>query len=102
MARDRHPHFSGKLRACVAFARFAADNGLDPFDAAHLCHLARKAFTAGERNCNLGTDASDAAEQRAGNAFEEKAKAHGFKVQWPGLWPMLLKDGRSVYLPEGI
>jgi hypothetical protein len=98
VSKSKGPRLSGQLRAMVSFARFAQEHKLDPVDLAELLALARKAFNAGERACS--SSGHDAAERRTGEAFEAKAKALGFGVQWPGLWPTLLKGNHNVYLPE--
>lgn len=49
-----------------------------------------------EHYCN-----GDATEQQANAAidrFEKKAKALGFSVDWPGLYPVLYKDGQEIYM----
>jgi hypothetical protein len=95
--RKRHT-LPNDLAKAVQLARFAAEYKIDPADVAQLVVLARKAFNAGERSCNSGTEAAQRAYDRATDAFEELAGSLGFKVQWPGLWPTLrTQDGRSVY-----
>jgi len=84
----------------VSFARFANEHNLHPGDLADLLALARRAFNAGERYCNTGSERDGNAEQKTGKDFERKAKLMGFGVQWPGLWPTLTKGKRHIYLPE--
>lgn len=83
------------LQSCVAFARWVEEQRVSYLDLRDLLQLAKKAFSAGERECNTGKSADP---QR--RAFEVKAKSMGFGVQWPGLCPTLKKDGRDIYLPE--
>jgi hypothetical protein len=84
----------------VTLAQFASEQGVSVRDAAELVTLAERAFKAGERDCNEGSEASDKSYERAHARFRERAEALGFGVQWSGLWPTLLKDGREVYLPS--
>lgn len=93
---------SDKMARLIGFARWCARHGVEPFDAAELVALAQKAKRAGENHCNLGDRNGgkyERANDRAQERFEEKAKAMGFGVQWPGLWPTLQRDGQNVYLP---
>jgi hypothetical protein len=88
----------------IDFARFCVKHGIEAYDVAELVTLAERAFKAGERLCNSGSDRDNKASERTGEAFEAKAKALGFEVTWPGLWPQLMKadaDGvmLAVYLP---
>ncbi len=83
----------------VRFAVWCQEHGVRPADGGQLLALARRAFKAGERNCNDGTAASLAAEQMTGEAFRLKAEELGFCTEWSGLWPTLRKDGRWIHLP---
>ena len=83
------------LEYATRFARFCLDTGLAPADAADLLVLADRAFKAGERECNVPNTSAD----RQRKAFEERANVYGLRVQWPGLWPSVVKRGRTVYLP---
>ncbi len=88
------------MESCCTFANFAIEQGLLPYDLAELILLARRAFKAGEKNCNEGSETSSLAEDRSGKAFIEKAASLGFGTMWPGLWPTLLKDGKQIHLPS--
>lgn len=90
---------SDKAMKFVDFARFCVNQGIEAYDVAKLVTLAERAFKAGERYCNSGSDRDSKAEQRAGERFEEFALSLGFEVTWPGLWPRLVKNGQDVYLP---
>jgi len=85
---------SKRLTDCVAFARFATEHDVTPHGLAELLTLAARAFSAGERECNTDKPADPARER-----FEKAAAALGFGVEWNGLAPTLMRDGRSVYLP---
>lgn len=85
---------TNKFRQCVSFARFAQREGIEPMDLAELLTLAGRAFRAGERECNTGQTA-----EPARRAFCVKAEAMGYGVRWPGLCPLLTKDGREIHLP---
>ena len=45
-------------------------------------------------------DAKEAAAEKACNKFDTYAGKLGFDTMWPGLWPVLQRDGRDFYLPE--
>ena len=95
---------SRKVMKYVDFARFSINHGIEAWDLAELITLAERAFKAGERYCNSGSERDSRANEVAGERFEIKAKALGYKASWPGLWPHLSKvdaDGveRDVYLP---
>lgn len=79
------------LALCVRFARFCAEYAVEPADLAELIVLARKAFSAGERECNTGKSADGARDR-----FEEKAAALGFSTNWTGLYPAMVKNGSWV------
>jgi hypothetical protein len=83
----------------VQVANFAAEHGMSGRDVVELVTLAERAFSAGVRDCNEGSDASDRASEKAGSAFNEAAREAGFDVEWPGLWPTLRKAGEWVHLP---
>jgi hypothetical protein len=95
---------SDKAMKFVDFSRFCVNQGIESYEGAELVTLAERAFKAGERYCNSGSERDSRANETAGERFEIKAKALGFTVSWPGLWPRLEKveaDGvkRDVYLP---
>lgn len=74
---------SGKLRSCVTFAYWCTRFGMDPHDAGQLLDRVRKAFAAGERECNTG-ESADAERE----AVEEYARTMGLTTTWPGLGPV--------------
>ena len=86
------------LAQCVTFAKWCAREKKDPSEIAQLISLARKAKAAGEKHCNFGTDKTNAAELKAAYKFELLAKKLGYRVHWPGLWPVLHNArGDSTY-----
>jgi hypothetical protein len=89
-------HLTKEMMGKVCFANFCIENGIKPRDAAELVSLAKRAFKVGERVANGEANS----EHPAFAAFEIRAKELGFEVSWPGLWPVLMKNGKDVYLPE--
>jgi hypothetical protein len=84
----------------TAIARFASEAGISVKDACELHRLSVRAFKAGERNCNTGSDATSKAYNRATDKVKTEADKHGIQVQWPGLWPVfILPNGRQEMLP---
>ena len=84
------------LSDAVHFASWCQNERQEPAAVARLIVLARRAFNAGEVHCNTG-------ERRrydnATAAFEKAAAEMGYRVEWPGLWPTLYRDGSEVHLP---
>lgn len=91
---------SKRMMGCVQFARFAVNHSVDPMELAELLTLADRAFKAGERDCNEGSDKSGRAYETAHKRFGVKARELGFEVSWPGLWPQLRRDGHDICLPD--
>lgn len=83
----------------IAFARFCIEHNVSPADAAELGRLANRAFKAGERHCNDGTEKSHKLELSRAAEFKAAAAKLGFETEWYGLWPTLRKDGRDVGIP---
>lgn len=83
----------------LRFALWCQRLAIPPADGAQLVALARRAFHAGERAVNYGTQRNKAAELRTAAALEEKARALGFAVAWPGLWPELTRGGAWIEIP---
>ncbi len=97
------------LSDAVVLCRFCERQGLDCADVARLIVLARRAFHAGERWCNEGTNATQDRRNKAHDALERMAATMGFGITWGGLWPTLTKpapEGNGVpgpiyvYLPD--
>ncbi len=87
------------LSDAVSLCRFCQREQLDCADVARLIVLARRAFHAGERWCNEGTDATNKRRNNAHEQFERMALALGYGTGWAGLWPTLTKpapEGNSV------
>jgi hypothetical protein len=89
---------SKRLENAVIFAHWCQNNSLTPTDGAELITLAKRAHSAGVRGCNV--PCGPEREERAGQRFEDKAHELGFMVDWPGLWPVLRKNGRDIMLPD--
>ena len=87
-------------RRTVALMRFAERHGLTYEQVAKLSRLAHAAHRAGERYCSIDRPGLEEASDRAQARFEKYAAECGFTATWPGLWPVLHRDGRDVYLPE--
>ncbi len=89
---------SKSLYDAVQFANWCDREKVSPGDAADLLSLAKKAHAAGVRACN--EPGHSEREKKAGERFEAKAAELGYTVDWPGLWPVLRKNGQDVFLPE--
>lgn len=89
-------HISDRLAEAVRFAAFCQEQRVHPRDAAQLVTLARRAFKAGERECNVTDCPADKHLER----FAAYAKALRFGVRWDGLWPTLTRRGKDIYLPN--
>lgn len=87
------------MRVFIECCAFAQREQLQPQDVAELITLAQKCHAAGERLC-CGT-ISITEHDRVIERFDSKASALGYKVEWPGLWPVLRKGDRDVYIPTG-
>jgi len=84
----------------ISFAHFANRDGVKPQDLGILVTLAHRAFSAGEKACNSGDTATVTRRDKACRQFENKAAELGYQVEWPGLRPVLRKNGSDVSLPE--
>lgn len=87
------------LQACVAFATFANEHKMRPADLAELINLASARKAAEEMTSSAVTQVWRTREEGLRRIFEDKAQAAGFTVEWNGLFPTLIKDGRQYYLP---
>lgn len=84
--------------------RFAEDNGLTASQTNNLCTAAEFAAKAQERHHNANAVTIDREAKRADDKikiFESLARVLGFTgVDWPGLYPTLMKgDRRHIELP---
>lgn len=77
------------------FNRFMVDAVISRSEATHLLKLANTAFDAQEIECNTNKSAKGAV-----LSFERYAKKLGLEVLWPGMWPVLKKNGKEIHLPE--
>jgi hypothetical protein len=84
------------------FDKFCQNQNLLPSQAAKLVRLANEAFKAGERACTEDSNYVRGNELSTAAVFSKYTESLGFKVDWPGLWPSLTKDGYEVFLPESI
>lgn len=85
------------MQAYIDFARFCASTNILPMDAAIVCQLAARIQKIGAKDCNNGTDAADLHRRK----LDELADALGFNVEYPGLWPTLIRqhDQREFIIP---
>ena len=81
----------------AAIERFAREHNLTTTTVCRLIVTAKLAAKAGVTTCNTGDDKM---EKYYGNLFEEFAKEEGFTVSWPGLYPVLYKNGYAYHLPD--
>ena len=65
-----------------------------PEEAFELHRLANRAFAAEDQ---YKTDEIVYATYRR---FENFAKSLGFDTRWPGLWPVLVRNGDEIHLPD--
>jgi len=77
------------------YAPFARNMGIDPQQLRNLCRLADIAAIDQEEQHNTGKDSSASIAK-----LEAYAVALGFSVRWPGLYPVLHRDGQPFHLPE--
>ncbi len=90
-----------KLSDCVMFAKWCAEQKQDPASIARLLVLAKRAKRAGESACNIADDGQrQKLYSKAITTFEQAAAQLGYSADWPGLWPVLQRNGYDVYLPE--
>jgi hypothetical protein len=88
------------IQKMIAFAHFAQEHRISPGNLGELLHFARRAHTAGVNYANTGSRRAHTAEINWQAAFENLAVTLGFMVDWPGLWPVLEKNGNQFHLPE--
>ncbi len=79
---------SKRLDDCVHFANWCACEGLTPHQGAELIRRARRAHSAGTKECNVPGASADAARRR----FEDAVGVYlnGYTVEWHGLWPSVV------------
>lgn len=88
------------LQFAVEFARFCENNKVPAYNVAELIELSHKAFSAGERYANSGSEKDSKREQKMGVAVEKFAlDSFGWETTWPGLWPSFSVNGNEIRLP---
>lgn len=80
------------LADAVAFARFCREHQCDPAQLAQLIAQVQRSKSAYERN-------NFEAHEKHRDEAEKLAFELGFEADWPGLYPILRKDGRDYFLP---
>ena len=65
--------------------------GIEFHDVRELNELALHAAAIQEQEHNDGTDPGFALDD-----FEKRAKSFGFEVCWPGLYPILIRNGEPI------
>ena len=85
------------LQFAVQFASFCKNGNYNPILVGEFLELIDKAFRAGEKDCNKGTDTAD----KPRRLVEEMAQHEWtLKTEWPGLYPTFTgPDGREVRFP---
>ncbi len=78
---------SKTLQDAVHFANFAKNHDIAPLHLAHLITLTKRAFDAGEREANTGSDAAERRADAARRKVEGLANRLGYSTSWPGLAP---------------
>lgn len=82
----------------AAIKQFAQLLGISIHQAARLVKLSEEAERA-QTDWHNGDAKEEAAEQSC-NAFEVAAGKLGFECEWPGMFPLLNREGRSFSLPD--
>lgn len=77
---------SKNLAFAVQFSRFSDEFNIPASDLGQMIAHALKSMKAYERG-------DTKAEERHGDRIAEIAKFHGCKVDWPGLWPCIEREG---------
>ena len=80
---------------------FVQQTGMDQGQARYFLRLCGQREKAEVRCCNERDPDNSLrkAADKATDAVEKYATKFGLLTDWPGLWPVLVKDGRSIYLP---
>jgi hypothetical protein len=84
---------------CSSESRFCQDAGIRPNQLSRLKKLAGTAAEMQTMEHNCGGRYADLS-AHAIATLEIYAMSMDFNVQWPGLYPLLTKNGRSVTLSE--
>ncbi len=90
---------SKRLDDCVFFANWCLNERLEPMAAAELIRLARRAHSAGTKECNTNEPGDKSRfnfTRAAGRIW-----GPGVRVEWDGLWPSCYRpDGSEVRIPD--
>lgn len=87
------PRLTKSIQFAVHFANFSNNTGISPPDLGLIISYAKAASSAYVRDNNRR-------ESSAATKLEEIAQKYGYSVQWGGLWPTLIKDNYSHFLPS--
>lgn len=85
--------FCKTLFFAIDFANFCQKTGISPHDAAQIVSAAHNSKRAWEVN-------NDKREIQEATLLTQIAEKYGFAVSWPGLSPVLTKDGHDFFLPN--
>lgn len=87
--------------AVTPLQRFARENGIKLAEAKAVQRLADQIYEAGEDYSNNASDINERRLERLQVKFAALIKPLGFDdYDMPGLWPVLIKKGVQIYLPE--
>lgn len=94
--------FSDSLVSCVSFANFCKKHDLEPHKFAKFMQLIGDRARLAVRICNR-VDTNGAMNKRQAKleqTLETEAKNMGFDgIEYPDLFPVLVKDGKMLHLP---
>ena len=79
---------------------FAVRHGVPSEWVYRLAAVATRAHRAGERYCSEDRPGLERALDLIQEQVGKVAAEHGYAVVWPGLWPLLTKDGIEVMPPD--
>ena len=80
--------------------RWGELNGLSATNVDFLLSKADDAASKQTRYHNFVCKFTEVEADKAINEFERYAVSLGFEVYWPGLYPILKKNGYDIHLPE--
>ena len=86
------------VRRLEAVSNWAPRIGVKFYEAMRLVRLCETAEKIQVACCN--GDAPTSKGEKACEAFEEYANSFGFSVDWPGIYPVMEKDGVRYHMPE--
>jgi len=92
---------SSRLNFAVRFAVCCDRYNIAPTTLRDLIAATDKAFRAGERYANSGTERDSIRNIRTGALVERIADTIGLTTTWPGLYPLFTDGaGNPVYMPH--